>query len=236
MKIIIKKTYEKLSEAAAQIMFGTMYQDRRINLSLTGGSSPAGTYDIVTEALRDCPQDFKNVHFYNFDNVEMEGKEGGVMLSGLYDQFFRPAAIPEERIHPLRMDNWQTFDGVIENSGGLDLMLIGLGMDGHFCGNLSYATEFEKTTYLLKMDPQYEWYETYQKIYGDKVMPEYLVTLGAVSLMRVKHLLLVVNGKEKASVVKQLMESKVGTNFPSSVLKLHPNFTVILDEDAASML
>lgn len=61
-------------------------------------------------------------------------------------------------------------------------------------------------------------------------------TMGPKSLMRVKHLVMIVNGKEKAEILKKVLDSPITDELPATVLKLHPNFTIICDKDAASLL
>ena len=62
------------------------------------------------------------------------------------------------------------------------------------------------------------------------------LTMGPKSLMKVKHLVMIVNGKEKAGILKQVLDSTITDELPSTVLKLHPNMTLICDKDAASEL
>ncbi len=54
--------------------------------------------------------------------------------------------------------------------------------------------------------------------------------------MKVKHLVLIVNGEQKAQMVKQVLQGPVTETYPASILQLHPNLTVLLDEAAASQL
>ena len=60
--------------------------------------------------------------------------------------------------------------------------------------------------------------------------------MGPKSLMRVKHLVMIVTGKEKAEIFKKFLETPISDELPSTVLKLHPNFTVICDQEAASLI
>lgn len=62
------------------------------------------------------------------------------------------------------------------------------------------------------------------------------VTMGPASIMKVKHLVLIVNGEQKAQMVKQVLQGPVTETYPASILQLHPNLTVLLDEAAASQL
>ena len=60
--------------------------------------------------------------------------------------------------------------------------------------------------------------------------------MGPKSLMRVNHLVMIVNGKEKAEIFKRFLEEPINQDVPATILKLHPNFTVICDQDAASLI
>ena len=62
------------------------------------------------------------------------------------------------------------------------------------------------------------------------------LTMCPKSLMGVKHLVMIVTGKEKAEILKQVLDSPITDELPATVLKLHPNFTVICDKEAASLL
>ena len=72
--------------------------------------------------------------------------------------------------------------------------------------------------------------------YPERPEAPVIYTMGPKSLMRVKHLVMIVNGKEKAEILKKVLDSPITDELPSTVLKLHPNFTIIADKDAASLL
>ena len=111
-------------------------------------------------------------------------------------------------------------------------MVIGLGWDGHFCSNCPRCTPMDSYTYKILRDDQVAVNETYRP--RDNI--PYVYTMGPKSLMRVKHLVMIVNGKEKAEILKQVLDSPITDELPSTILKLHPNFTIIADKDAASLL
>ena len=105
MRLIVEEDYDRLSETAAHILLGEMYQDRRVNLSITAGSSPVGVYRIVTEKMRSDKRAFENVHFYNFDEIPDADHEDGITLGSLKEQFFKPAEVAPDHIHALTMEN-----------------------------------------------------------------------------------------------------------------------------------
>ncbi|MEG2505389.1 MAG: glucosamine-6-phosphate deaminase, partial [Carnobacterium sp.] len=81
-----------------------------------------------------------NVHYYSFDEVPFKGEAVGMTEGLLRAEYFGPAEIAESNIHLLSPDNYQDFDAEIANAGGLDVMLIGIGGDGHFCANMPGST------------------------------------------------------------------------------------------------
>ncbi|MBO0423254.1 6-phosphogluconolactonase [Enterococcus plantarum] len=230
MKIMIEKDFEAMSETTKNILFGHMSQDKRVNLSITAGNTPVHVYKKMVEIVKDSPN-YANVHYYNFDEIPVAGQKEGITITDLRKLYFTPATIDEANIHPLTVENYAEQDKRLAMDGGLDAMLIGLGGDGHFCGNMPTTTSFENLTYKIKVTGEEPWFVPDMM---EKDME--FVTMGPVSVMRVKHLILIVNGEKKAEMVKNVLQGPVTEEFPASILQLHPNLTVILDEAAASKL
>ena len=209
MKLIIEENEQKMSESAMHILLGAMMQDKRVNISLTSGRSTKTLYQMMI--IEDKP---------------------GPNWTEMQDLFFRDAHIPDEKIHITTMENWETYDQEIRDAGGIDVMLIGLGWDGHFCSNCPRCTPMDSYTYIMDRKTK----NAVNPTYPDKPDLPYSLTMGPKSLMRVKHLVMIVNGKHKAEILKQVLDSPITDELPATVLKLHPNFTVICDKDAASLL
>lgn len=239
MKIIIEKDYDAMSQTANSILIGHMCKDGRVNLSLTAGRSPKLMYEKYFVPQVKDKKHFADVHYYSFDETPILNPKGEVVSgdnsSQLYASIFEPANIKEDRIHLLSKDNYKEFDQMIESVGGLDAMLIGIGEDGHFCANMPECTKFKDETYAVELSDDYPWNKPYQDSLGENYS-DLMFSMGPRSVMKVRHLILIVNGKEKASIIKEALEGEVRESLPSSVLQLHPNLTVILDEDAASLL
>lgn len=231
MKLIIENTELDMCESAMHIVLGAMMQDKRVNISLTAGKSPIEMYKMMTPKVKDKEQ-FKDIQYYVFDDAPYPGKVHGPIWDEMQDLFFRDANIPDERIHAITDDNWETFDEDIAKAGGLDVMVLGLGYDGHFCSNAPKVTPLDSYTY--KVDRA--WRRTILPHYNSNPEIPFVYTMGAKSLMKVKHLVMIVNGKHKAQILKDMLEKPISNELPATVLKLHPNFTIIADKDAASLL
>lgn len=229
MKIIIEETEQKMSESAMFILLGAMMQDKRVNISLTGGRSPKTMYNMMIPYVKN-QEKFKDIQYYLFDENPYINEEYGPNWKEMQELFFRPAAIPDEHIHIMNNENWQDFDNEIRNVGGIDVMVIGLGYDGHFCGNCPRCTPFDSYTYCIDFKEK----QAVNPDYKDRPLQPHTLTMGPKSLMRVKHLVMIVNGKEKAEIFKRFIEEPIHQDVPATILKLHPNFTVICDKEAAT--
>lgn len=234
MKLVIEENEQKMSESAMYILLGAMLQDKKVNISLTSGKSPIMMYNMMAPIVKDQKK-FEKVDYYLFDEAPYFGErkgEPGPNYSEMQELFFKKANIPDERIHVPVMENYMTFDEEIRNAGGIDVMVIGLGFDGHFCSNCPRCTPMDSYTYA--MDRKIK--NAVNPGYPDRPLQPYSITMGPKSLMRVKHLVMIVNGKHKAEIFKRFLDEPISDELPATILKLHPNFTVIADKDAASLI
>lgn len=234
MKLIIEEDAEALSRTTAAIVLGTMLQDRRTNLSLTAGATPVGTYAIVAPAMAANPAAFAEAHFYNFDEVPVHGQDLGMTISALRDQLYGPAGIMPDNLHVLDLDNADAIRDDLRRHGGLDLVLMGLGTDGHFCGNMPGATRFGEDIYVYDVHEGLPFYEGLAKV--AEHMPDRVVTFGAPMILRARQAVLIVTGESKADALATVLGSDIEPSVPATVLRLHSNLVVIADRAAASRL
>ena len=231
MKLIIEENEHKMSESAMFILLGAMMQDKRVNISLTSGRSPKKLYEMMIPYVKNQDK-FKDIQYYLFDENPYIDETYGPNWNEMQELFFEKAHIPNERIHIMNQDNWQDFDNDIRNAGGIDVMIIGLGYDGHFCGNCPRCTPFDSYTYCIDFKDK----QAVNPDYKDRPLQPFTLTMGPKSLMRVHHLVMIVNGKEKAEIFKRFLDEPIHQDIPATILKLHPNFTVICDQEAASLI
>lgn len=236
MRIIIEKDYEQLSITTMDLLLKKMYEDKPMHIAITAGSTPKRLYELLVDKVKGKKQ-FSNVTYYNFDEIPFKGKEGyGVTVENLKSMYFDPAGISMDNVHVLDENNYKEHDALLASIGGLDTMLMGIGADGHFCGNLPGTTAFGDGTVEVVVDKIPGMREVLLgEVNGDESqVPDSYVTMGPKAVMASKELIMFANGKAKASIVKKAFFGPVTEDVPSSVLQLHPNLTLLLDEDAAS--
>jgi 6-phosphogluconolactonase/glucosamine-6-phosphate isomerase/deaminase len=239
MKLIVTKDVQEMNEVAAQHLLGTMHSQYRKNIAITAGSTPKGVYEKMIPLVKDKDY-FDNVHYYNFDEIPFKGEEDqyGVTMRNLNKLYFDPAGIKRDHIHILDWTNYETQDQRIAEDGGLDFVLLGVGADGHFCGNLPNTTKFGDLTSRVNDDATPEMAHILYLEVGEQEekRPDFYVTMGPKSIMQIKKLVMIANGEAKAGIVKQLVEGIVAEDVPATLLTTHPDFTLIVDAEAASLL
>ena len=141
MQFIITKDYDELSQVISSTMLKHMHTDKpRVNICVTTGTTPIQAYQILAPKVKDKAY-FEHVHYYVVDefwyakDAGTQNEDIPVNKMSMDLKFFQAANIPEERIHTLRDDNVETFDQAIQRAGGMDMVIMGIGTDGHFCGN-----------------------------------------------------------------------------------------------------
>lgn len=234
MKLVIEEDAAAVSRTAAAIVQGAMLEDRRVNVSLTAGATPAGTYEIIAPAIAANPAAYANVHFYNFDEVPVRGQELGLTMTALRAQIYGPAGIPDENLHVLDMQSADAIRDDLRAHGGLDLVLMGLGADGHFCANMPGVTRFGEDIYTYEVHEGLPFYEDVRHLSDPPA--EEVVTFGAAMIQRARRAVLIVTGEGKAPALAAALQGEVTESLPASVLQLHPNLVVIADRAAARRL
>lgn len=235
MKFITVKTYEELSAIAADIIAAQVIMKPHCVLGLATGSTPVGTYKKLVEKNVEGIVDFSGVTSVNLD--EYEG------LDGTHDQSYRyfmnvnlfdhinidkaKTFVPNGCAEDLEKEG-RDYDALIKSLGGIDLQLLGIGIDGHIGFN-EPDEFFTAATHPVVLDPST--IEANARFFASKDdVPKKAITMGMMSIMQAKKILLVANGKNKYDILKASMEGPVDPKVPASILQLHPDVTVIYSE------
>ncbi len=146
MKTIVAKDYEELSAKCAQILIERIKAHPTITLGLATGSTPIGTYENLIEAHREG-LDFSSVTTYNLDEyVGLSAQDDHSYHRFMKIHLFNHINISPENTHfPTDYTRPESYDDIIEQTGGIDLQLLGVGSNGHLAFNepaehLNYPT------------------------------------------------------------------------------------------------
>lgn len=115
--------------------------------------------------------------------------------------------------------------------GGLDVAILGIGLNGHIAYN-EPGTPFDSLTHVTQLTEQSrEAARSFLKTAG--IIPDRGITMGIRTIMNAKKILLLANGHNKSEMVHEALCGPINADIPASILKLHPNLTVVLDFEAA---
>lgn len=234
MEIMIVKDHNAVSQQIVFEMLATMHNNRnRVNIAPAGGSSPVDAYQILAPYLLNNSA-FAHVHYYMEDEVPYRDLPSGAIFNHLNHILFKPCGISQQQIHRLTLDNVDSYDEEIRINGGIDLMLLGIGGDGHIAGNLPGASfDSMTTTYPVTEDlvPL-----IIKEVGSTDKVPRQFASMGPRSIMQSKRIIMIANGAHKADILKAALQDPLTEQVPASILRLHPNCLVIADEAAAAKL
>jgi glucosamine-6-phosphate deaminase len=236
MNFIKVNNYDELSCKAAAIICAQVVLKPNCVLGLATGSSPLGTYAKMAEKCKAGEVDFSKVSSINLDEY--------IGLDGSHDQSYRyfmnnnlfcninidinNTHVPNGRADDMDAE-CAAYDELIAQKGGIDLQLLGIGLDGHIGFN-EPDSHFEKATHRVVLDPST--IDANARFFASRDdVPREAVTMGMGGIMGAKKVLLIANGKGKKDIVEKAFFGPITPAVPASILQLHPDLTVIYSEN-----
>lgn len=239
MNIIKAKDYKDMSRKAANIISAQIIMKPDCVLGLATGSTPLGTYAQLIDWYQKGDLDFSRVSSVNLDEYRGLPKENDQSYHYfMQHNFFEHINIrPDHTFVPdgMEADSEKAclaHEEIIRTLGGVDLQLLGLGNNGHIGFNEPGAA-FEKETHLVDLtestiQANSRFFEKPEDV------PTQAYTMGIKTIMQAKKILVVVNGIGKADIVAKAFWGPVTPQVPASILQMHPDVTLVADEEALS--
>jgi glucosamine-6-phosphate isomerase len=232
--------YSALSEAAAHYIITTVLQNPKAVFCLATGDTPKLTYNIVTYRAIQENIDFSKCIFIGLDEwMGVPPSVEGSCSQFLYHYVFEPLQIKSSQIHLFNAlshhseQECEKMNAFIKKSGGIDVMVVGVGVNGHIGFNepgvsldfYAHVIDLDKTTIAGS-----------NKYFTQPVIITQGITLGLQHVMETKLVILMANGQKKAAVIKNIMDQEIGNHLPATVLRNHSNSKILIDKEAAALL
>ncbi len=241
MKILVVKNYEEMSARAAEIFAEQIRQKPDSVLGLATGSTPEGLYGKLAEANAKGEVDFSAVRTVNLDEY--------YPISHDNDQSYRYFMNKQlfDRVNINKANTFvpdgtakdpdafcQAYEEKIDAMGGIDMQLLGIGRNGHIGFNEPDG-ELVPFTHLTSLTPST--IEANSRFFASEAdVPKHALTMGIQSVFKAKKVVMLVSGKDKADALKAMLKGNLNTLCPASLLRLHPDVTVICDEEVYSLI
>lgn len=237
MKFIVCKDYEEMSKKAAEIMADVIKNKPNCVLGLATGSTPTGMYKELINMNKSGEISFEKVVSYNLDEYYPISPDNDQSYRYfMNDNLFNHIDIKMENTHVLNgeaqnpEEECAKYDKAIEAAGGIDIQVLGIGRNGHIAFNEPDEALIAPThkTGLTEdtIDANARFFAS-----ADDV-PKHALTMGMASIFGAKKIILLANGASKNDAVKDLLSDEIKTSNPSTLLKLHPDVTILCDKEA----
>jgi glucosamine-6-phosphate deaminase len=241
MRIIIVKDYDEMSREAARIIAHQIRKKPHSVLGLATGSTPLGVYRDLIRMHREEGLDFSKVTTFNLDEYYGLSPQHPQSYSHyMFENFFRHVNINPRNVHipdGLAKDVRAfclEYEERIREAGGIDLQLLGIGRDGHIAFNEPGSSLASRTRLVALAEETIK--DNARFFRSPEEVPRYAISMGCGTIMEARRILLIASGSAKAYAVAAFIEGPITCQVTASILQMHPDVTVILDEEAASKL
>lgn len=241
MKLLVVKDYEEMSKVAAETFKEVINEKPEAILGLATGSTPVGLYKYLIEMNKNKEIDFSKIKTVNLDEYVGLGEESPqsyryFMNENLFNHVninksntFVPNGLEKDLD-----EETKNYDKRIDELGGIDLQILGIGSNGHIAFNEpaefliseTHVTNLAQST----IEANSRFFNSIEEV------PNKAISMGIGQIMKAKKILLLVKGEDKADAIKELLNGNITTNNPATILKLHKDVIVIIDEKMAEKI
>ena len=233
--IVAGEIAELIQERAAE--------GRNAVLGLATGSTPVPVYRELVRRHKEEGLSFRNVITFNLDEYYgLTDEHPESYHQFMWERLFRHVDIPKENVNVPsgtvdRADVYaycDSYDKAIEDAGGLDYQILGIGRTGHIGFNEPGSARDSKTR-LVTLDPLTR-ADAARDFLGEANVPLYAITMGVGTILKARKLVLMAWGQSKAGVVRDAVEGQPNENLPASLLQGHDNVRFFIDPTASEEL
>ncbi|GIQ69935.1 glucosamine-6-phosphate deaminase [Xylanibacillus composti] len=241
MRWVVLDSKEAVGIAAADQISRLLQEKPTCVLGLATGGTPLGTYRELIRRHQTGELEMSRVTTFNLDEYYgLDRDHPQSYWQYMQEHLFRSLPIPEERIHmpPGKPEQVEAscleYEQEIEQAGGIDLQLLGIGANGHIGFN-EPAESLQPATHLAKLAESTV--QANARFFASpEEVPQYAITMGIGTIMKAKRIVLLATGEAKAEILSKLYTSPITTRLPASMLHMHPHVTILADREAGSLL
>lgn len=236
MNLTVCADPDELAEAAATLFRERLRGRPDLAMAVPAGRTPRRMYRLLGTLQGRAPLDYTAMHVFSVDELCPPAPSDGYFWRQVRKEFLAWADVPAGHCHPFAVGApdldlmCAEYEDAITKVGGLDLVMLGLGPNGHIASN-EPGSPFESPTRPVRLRPQ-----TVEYILTDEVIQgavcDRAVTLGPATILEAREVVLLVSGGAKRDPLRRLLEGPITPEVPASILQRHANCTVITDREA----
>ena len=239
MRVIIEKDYEAISRKAAEFVAEIVRNKPDCVLGLATGSTPIGLYKELIRMHKEEGLDFARVTTFNLDEYYgLTPAHDQSYHYFMHDKLFNYINVSPSNINvpsgaaPDVEASCARYEEMIEEAGGIDIQVLGIGSDGHIAFNepgssLASSTRLVTLTEETVKDNA-RFFETEEEV------PRFAITMGVGTILETRKCLVLASGAKKAGIIAEAVEGPITSQITASALQMHPDTVVIVDEEAST--
>lgn len=242
MLIVVLPDYQAVSLCAADLVARALERKPGLVLGLATGATPLGLYRELVRRHAEDGLDLSKAVTFNLDEyLGLAADHPATCRRYMIDHLFSKVNIPPQQV--FMPDSRPTddleqycaaFEEAIREAGGIDLQILGIGLNGHLGFNEPGSSLASRSRIVSLSRVTRE--ANRQNFGNDEAVPEAAFTMGLGTIAEARRLLLLATGQSKAGVVAAALEGPLTASLPASLLQMHPDSVVLLDEAAAARL
>lgn len=237
MKVIVCKDYDDMSKKASEMVISHMQEKPETKFGFATGSSPEGLYKYLVKAQQEGEISFKYAKCVNLDEyVGFDPKDEQSYAYFMYHNLFDHVNIKKENIHlPYAKENDEKYAleyrKVLDDFGQRDIQILGMGTNGHIAFN-EPGDKLNRRASIVSLTE--ETIGSNARFFENKDdVPKFALSMGIAEVFDAKTIIVLASGKDKHKAIKKLIdEETVYTQLPVSLLTVHPNVYIFVDEEA----
>ncbi len=236
LSVIVGDDYESVSRVGADFVVGLVSAWPKATVVAATGESPIGLYRELALRRQARKFDASSIRVFQLDEYLGIGPEDRRSLFGwMIRSFVAPLRIPSEHVIRFSADGdaatgCAAYERALEEAGGYDLAVLGIGMNGHIGFN-EPPSDATAPTREVELSP--ESIQSNARYWGGpEQVPRRAVTAGMAALLGARRILLVATGPHKRDIVHRALHGPVTPQVPASYLQQVEDATVLLDRDA----
>ena len=241
MHIHIGENPQVIGEMTATLFAAQILRKPDSVLGLSTGSSPLPTYAALVRRYLAGELDVSRITSFNLDEyVGLAPDHPESYHHFMWSHLFTPMGMRPEQVHlphgdaPDPQAECARYDAAIAAAGGIDLQLLGIGLNGHIGFNEPEPV-FSRRAHVIDLTPST--LEANRCHFATEAeMPRQAITVSIRGIFQARSIVLIACGEAKADIVRAMVEGEIVPAVPASILQLHSDVHVLLDRAAASRL
>jgi len=235
MEIKPINSYDAMSKLAAKIVAEQIINKPKIVLGFATGSTPLGMYRELVKIYKKSKLDFSKVITFNLDEyLGLSPEHPQSYHYYMYENFFNHVNIEEKNIHIPKGDTknpvqeCRNYEREIEKIGGIDLQVLGIGVNGHVGFN-EPNINLEARTHVIQLSN--ETIRANSRFFKNlDEVPRKAITMGMATIMKSKKIILMAWGVEKKKPILKVISGHIATDVPASLLQVHNDVILVVDK------